>query len=101
VSARVPQQMGLAEVRRVVRGERILSLPALCGKVGDLSKSTVWEMVRDEDFPAPVQLSANRIGWLESEVDEWIAALVRSGRERVTPIRAGVRREERKGGGRR
>jgi prophage regulatory protein len=24
------------------------------------------------EFPAPVQLSENRIGWVESEVDAWL-----------------------------
>jgi prophage regulatory protein len=83
-----------AEAPAVVRGERILSLSALLPKIGDLSKSTLWELVRAAAFPAPIQITVNRVGWLESEVDAWIA------RRRMGPRGAvdGAQGMERKGG---
>lgn len=42
-------------------------------KVG-LGRSTFLEKsANDPDFPKSVKLSANRVGWLEHELDEWIA----------------------------
>lgn len=37
-----------------------------------LSKSTLYAMIRAGDFPAPIRLGARAVGWLESEVEEWI-----------------------------
>jgi prophage regulatory protein len=61
--------------RQVVLGERLLPLPAVQAKVGALSKSTLWKLVKTREFPAPIRITANRVGWLESEVDAWIARL--------------------------
>jgi len=37
-----------------------------------LSDSTVWRMEKDGCFPRRIQLGGNSVGWLESEVNEWI-----------------------------
>lgn len=55
----------------------ILPIDEVKRRVG-LSKSTIYDLVRKEEFPAPVQLTKNRVGWLESEVEDWIAERVRS-----------------------
>ena len=47
-----------------------LDLPAVAEAVA-LSVSTVQELVRQEDFPKPRQLSGRRVGWLLREVTEW------------------------------
>jgi prophage regulatory protein len=36
-----------------------------------LSAVTIWRRIKAEDFPKPRQLTPNRIGWLESEIEEW------------------------------
>ena len=36
-----------------------------------LSRSTLYRKMKAGTFPAPYELSANRSGWLESEIDEW------------------------------
>lgn len=36
-----------------------------------LSVSTVQDLVRRRDFPAPRQLSGRRVGWLIREIEEW------------------------------
>ena len=41
-----------------------------------LSKSTLYELIRVGQFPAPVKLSPNRVGWLESDVQAWLEARV-------------------------
>jgi len=46
-----------------------------------LSRSTIYQYVKDGAFPKPVQLGPRAVGWLESDVSEWIAARVRIARD--------------------
>lgn len=50
-------------------------------QVSGLSRVTVWRMERDGKFPRRRQISANSVGWLHSEVQEWV-----NSREQVTPM---------------
>ena len=59
---------------------RILREPEVREKIG-LSHVTIWRAVRANRFPAPIKLGENSIGWIEDEVDEWIAS-----RPRVSDI---------------
>ena len=45
------------------------------------SRVQTWRKSRDpeDDFPAPVQLGPNAIGWYEDEIDDWLES-----RPRVT-----------------
>ena len=36
-----------------------------------LSATTIWRQVRAGKFPSPRQLTPNRIGWPEDEVQNW------------------------------
>lgn len=38
----------------------------------DLSRSTIYRQERDGHFPKRRRLTQGRIGWLESEVDQWL-----------------------------
>jgi len=37
-----------------------------------LSKSTRWRLEKYGDFPKKRQLSTRSVGWLASEIEEWI-----------------------------
>lgn len=37
-----------------------------------LSISTIKRMVRFGKFPKPIQLSAQRVGWVLGDIEEWI-----------------------------
>ena len=37
-----------------------------------LSRSTRWRLEREGKFPQKRQLSAKSVGWLASEVEEWV-----------------------------
>jgi prophage regulatory protein len=55
-------------------GLRVLRKPDLQAKTG-LKMSTVDLMERDEKFPQRIKLGRGRaVGWIESEIDSWIAA---------------------------
>jgi prophage regulatory protein len=50
----------------------ILRLKQVVSKTG-LSKSTIYALLGEGKFPSRIQLSARSIGFLESEIDSWIA----------------------------
>ena len=52
--------------------DRILRDPEVRERVG-LSRATIWRKIRSGDIPAPVRLGPQSIGWIEREVNEWIA----------------------------
>jgi prophage regulatory protein len=56
----------------VLSNEKILRLPAVLIRTG-LSRSTTYELIGRNQFPKPVSLGVRAVGWLESEVNEWIA----------------------------
>jgi prophage regulatory protein len=37
-----------------------------------LSRSTIWRLERSGQFPQRVQLSANAVGYRQSEIQDWI-----------------------------
>jgi prophage regulatory protein len=38
-----------------------------------VSSSTLWRMVARGEFPKQTEISAGRVGWLASDVADWIA----------------------------
>ena len=46
-----------------------------------LSRSTIYQYVKDGVFPKPVALGPRAIGWLESDVSGWIATRVKIARD--------------------
>jgi prophage regulatory protein len=34
--------------------------------------TTIWRLEKRSEFPQRVRLSANRVAWLESDIDAWI-----------------------------
>ncbi|WP_259053634.1 helix-turn-helix transcriptional regulator [Methylohalomonas lacus] len=54
---------------------KILRLPEVKARTG-LSRSSIYLRVSQGLFPSPVPLGGRAVGWLESEVDEWIAARI-------------------------
>jgi prophage regulatory protein len=55
-----------------VRKERILRLADVISRTG-LSRSTIYLNMSNGEFPAPISLGARSVGWLDSEIDDWIA----------------------------
>ena len=50
---------------------RFLRLPEVLARTG-LSRSTIYVRLEQGLFPRPVSLGVRAVGWIESEVDEWI-----------------------------
>ena len=58
-------------------GEEILTFSALLAMLGRKSRQSVYDLMhRDPTFPKPRQIGSEfSIGWLRSEVREWLRAL--------------------------
>jgi prophage regulatory protein len=59
---------------------KILRLPIVLDRTG-LSRSTVYQRVAEGRFPRPVSLGARAVGWVETEVEDWIARQIEVSRE--------------------
>ena len=46
-----------------------------------LSRTTIYDGIRAGRFPAPVRVGARAVGWIEAEVNEWLAAQVERSRK--------------------
>lgn len=76
----------------------ILRARAVVAKCG-LPISSVYELMEQGEFPKPIVLSKRRVGWVLSEVEDWLRQRIRATRElgqRAQPIR---RRRRVRGGG--
>lgn len=58
----------------------ILRRPQVEQRTG-LSRSTLYQYIKDGDFPKPVRLGLRAVGWLESDISDWIAARVKGARQ--------------------
>jgi prophage regulatory protein len=53
------------------KSPRLMRRPEVLAKIG-LASSTLYEMTAAGEFPAPIPIGRQAVGWLESEVDAWI-----------------------------
>lgn len=53
--------------------DRILRRPEVEARTG-LSRSTIYAMVAERRFPAPIKLGLRAVGWPESEIGAWLAS---------------------------
>lgn len=51
--------------------QAVLRLPTVKARVG-LSRSSIYARVKEGSFPPPVNLGARAVGWLESEINDWL-----------------------------
>ncbi len=51
--------------------DRVIREPE-CEKITGLSRTSRWRLERDGLFPKRRQISPNTIGWLQSELAEWL-----------------------------
>ena len=58
---------------------KILRLPAVVSHTG-LSRSTIYLRVAQGAFPGPISLGGRAVGWLETDVFEWVTKRVAQSR---------------------
>ncbi|MGE0983785.1 helix-turn-helix transcriptional regulator [Ralstonia pseudosolanacearum] len=61
-------------VRQIDTSLRILRMKQLVERTG-LSRATLYVLMSaDPTFPVKIKLTARSVGWIEAEVDAWIAS---------------------------
>ena len=63
----------------IQQGFSILRCKQVQARTG-LARSTIYLYIKTGTFPRPVPLGTRAVGWLESEVCDWIAERVRIAR---------------------
>ena len=48
-----------------------------------LSRSTLYLRISDGSFPKPINLGGRAVGWIEHEIDDWLADRINSSRRRA------------------
>jgi len=60
---------------------RILRRHEVESQIG-LSRSSIYQMMSDGDFPLPIKLGKRAVGWREQDLNEWLSNRVSSVRRR-------------------
>ncbi len=58
----------------------ILRLPAVKTRTG-LSRSTIYLRISENIFPRSISLGGRAVGWVESEIDEWLEQQIETSRK--------------------
>ncbi len=58
----------------------ILRLPQVKRQTG-LSRSSIYERMGKGSFPKPISLGTRAVGWLESEIEDWLGRLIEASRK--------------------
>lgn len=56
---------------RVIRRPEVETLTGI-------PRSTLYAKIATGDFPAPIKIGQRAVGWLESEVNDWLSSRQRS-----------------------
>lgn len=41
-----------------------------------ISRTRIYERIKAGTFPAPIRIGPKSVGWVESEINEWLAARI-------------------------
>ena len=59
-----------------IRFIRLKEVLAICG----MSRTSVYEAIKEKKFPAPVRLYGRSTAWIKSEVQQWAQSRVNASR---------------------
>ncbi len=57
----------------------LLRLPIVIKRTG-LPRTTVYELIKDSDFPKPIRLTMRSVAWNSEDIDSWIESRINSSR---------------------
>ena len=69
------------DARMNARTIQILRLPDVCKTTG-LGRSMVYQLEAEQRFPARVRISERAVGWVEEEIQGWLAERIQRSRSR-------------------
>ena len=84
ISKKLPQSQRPSDADFSLRTDNLvevsfLRLPEVKAITG-LSKTSIYELIREKSFPAPVRLGPRAVAWVRSEVRQWALERVRASR---------------------
>lgn len=56
---------------------RVIRLKAVMDYTG-LARSTIYKYIKEGLFPKPISLGSRSVGWIQSEVEEWILVRIKA-----------------------
>lgn len=59
---------------------RLREVRAICG----LSRTSIYQAIKDGDFPQPVAIGARARAWIQHEVEDWARTRIRASRRTTT-----------------
>ncbi|MCL2660392.1 MAG: AlpA family transcriptional regulator [Acidobacteriaceae bacterium] len=54
---------------------QLLRLPSVQARTG-LSRSSIYFHIKTGTFPRPVRISARCVGWIDSEISQWVESRI-------------------------
>ena len=75
----------IGHTTRKLRGadmKRIIRLPEVMSNTG-LKRSTIYKLMAMKSFPIQVSLGAKSVGWVESDIEEWIQTRIAQSHPRL------------------
>ncbi len=52
---------------------QLLRRKTVCDRLGGINDVTLWRITRDDPtFPAAVRINKRIVGWIESELEQWL-----------------------------
>ncbi|HYK34716.1 helix-turn-helix transcriptional regulator [Alloacidobacterium sp.] len=57
--------------QQIVTGHQVLRRPQVLDKIG-LHRTRLYELMASGEFPRPFKLGKRSVGWLASDIDDWI-----------------------------
>jgi prophage regulatory protein len=69
---------------------KILRASDVCTYTG-LSRTTMYRLIRQRQFPAPIRLTTRTSGWMSDEVNAWLGQ--RMAESRLTPVATSPERQ--------
>jgi prophage regulatory protein len=61
----------------------VLRLPVVIHRTG-LSRTVIYGRIAEGNFPRPIALGGRAVGWIESEVEQWIEERIAESRSKST-----------------
>ncbi|EEC7125064.1 AlpA family transcriptional regulator [Salmonella enterica] len=62
--------------------QSLIRLPEVLKRTG-FGKAWIYRLISEGRFPAPVKIGVRAVAFVESEVDEWIRAVIETSRNNV------------------
>ncbi|MBV4369018.1 helix-turn-helix transcriptional regulator [Erwinia phyllosphaerae] len=62
-----------------ISNKKLIRLSAVINKTG-YSKSWIYKLINLKQFPQPIKIGSRAVAFIESEIDEWIEALISKSR---------------------